>query len=208
MTTHPRSAGFRPVLRLALPLAAALSLAGCISFGGGKAPPTLFTLTAAAAPAAGASASGSAADALIVLDPETDKSLAVQRVAVSVDASNIAYLKDAMWAERPARLMRHLLAETLRAKGTRLVFEGDEGAAGGRIRLAGRLLACGYDAATGAAVIRYEAVRESAGAAIVTRRFEASVPVGKAEARRVGPALNQAANQVAAQVAEWVDAGA
>jgi cholesterol transport system auxiliary component len=30
------------------------------------------------------------------------------------------------------------------------------------------------------------------------------VPVGKADARRLGPALNKAANDVAAQVADWV----
>jgi cholesterol transport system auxiliary component len=197
--------------RFALPLAAALgltlSLGGCISLGGGKAPPTLFTLTAAAAPAAGASASGAAGDGLVVLDPDTDRSLAVQRVAVTVDASNIAYLKDAMWAERPARLMRHLLAETLRARGTQLVFEDSEAAGGGRMRLGGRLLACGYDAPTASALVRFDAVRQGPGTTIVTRRFEASVPVSKADAHRVGPALNQAANQVATQVADWIAGG-
>jgi cholesterol transport system auxiliary component len=33
------------------------------------------------------------------------------------------------------------------------------------------------------------------------------VPVSKADARRVGPALNQAANQVATQVADWIAGG-
>lgn len=195
----------RTTLRLALPLAAALSLAGCISLGGGKAPPTLLTLTASAAPAAGAGASGSTADALVVMDPEADKALAVLRVAVTVDASSIAYLKDAQWAERPARLMGHLLAETLRAKGTRLVFEDSDAVAGARTRLSGRLLACGYDAPTGAAVVRFDAMRQTAGGMVLTRRFEASVPVRKADAGHVGPALNEAANQVAGQVADWID---
>ena len=193
-----------PAFRLVLPAALALALGGCISLGGGKAPPTLFTLTAAAAPTAGQSLTGSADAALVVLDPETDRSIAVQRVAVTVDATNVAYLKNAMWAERPARLFRHLLAETLRAKGNRLVFEDAEATAGGRLRLAGRLLAFGYDAPSKAAVVRYEALREGPGGTIATRRFEASVPIGKADARRVAPALNQAANQVAAEVADWV----
>lgn len=191
-------------LRLAVPAALALALGGCISLGGGKAPPTLFTLTAAAAPAAGQTVSGSSDTALVVLDPETDRALGVQRVAVTIDASNVAYLRNAMWAERPARLFRHLLAETLRARGTRLVFEDVDGTASGRTRLAGRLLAFGYDAPSAAAVVRYDAVREGPGGSILTRRFEASVPVGKADPKRVAPALNQAANAVAAQVADWV----
>jgi cholesterol transport system auxiliary component len=72
------------------------------------------------------------------------------------------------------------------------------------VRLAGRLLAFGYDAPSRAALVRFDAVREGAGGAITTRRFEASVPVGKADARLVAPALNGAANAVAAQVADWV----
>ena len=36
------------------------------------------------------------------------------------------------------------------------------------------------------------------------RRFEARVPVSAIEPVPAGAALNQAANQVAAQVAEWV----
>jgi len=205
MTSPIRPPAAPPAARRALVAAAlALAVSGCVSLGGGKAPPTLFTLNPASAPAAGQTFSGTAADALIVLDPETDRALAVQRVAVTVDASNVAYLKNAMWAERPARLMRHLLAETLRAKSGRLVFEDSEASASGRERLAGRLLAMGYDAPTRAAVVRFEALREGPGGQIATRRFEASVPVGKADARAVGPALNRAANEVAAQVADWI----
>lgn len=184
--------------------ALALALAGCVNLGGGKAPPTLFTLTPTASLPAGETVSGSAETALVVIEPEADRAIAVQRVAVTVDASNVAYIKNAMWAERPSKLFQHLLAETLRAKGGRLVFEDGDGAASGRTRLAGRLLAFGYDAPTGAAVVRFDALREGPGGSIMSRRFEASVPVGKADPRRVAPALNKAANTVAAQVADWV----
>lgn len=190
--------------RILLTAGAALALSGCVNLGGGKPPPTLFTLTPTAQLAAGATASGTAETALVVIEPETDRALGVQRVAVTIDPSNIAYLKDALWSERPSRLFRHLLAETLRARGGRLVFEDAEGSAAGHLRLAGRLLAFGYDSASGAAVVRYDAMREGPGDAIQTRRFESSVPVGKADARRVAPALNEAANAVAAQVADWV----
>jgi cholesterol transport system auxiliary component len=37
-----------------------------------------------------------------------------------------------------------------------------------------------------------------------SRRFEARVPVGVIDALSVGPALNEAANKVAADVADWI----
>jgi len=195
----------RPLFRLCAVAALSLALAGCISFGGGgKTPPTLITLTPEATAPAGAAVSGKAGEAIVVLDPETDQRLGVQRVAVAVDAANVAYLKQAMWVERPARLFRALLAETLRAKGDRLVFENADGAASGRVRLAGRLLDIGYDGPTRAVIVRYDAVLEKPGGEIATRRFEARVPGVAPEAKEAGPALNRAANEVAKQVADWV----
>jgi len=191
-------------LRAALPLALALALSGCISFGGGKAPPTLFNLTPDASAPAGATISGKAEDALVVLDPEVDRRLAVQRVAVTVDASNVAYLKNAMWVERPERLFRSLLAEAIRAKGNRLVFEDSESTASGRTRLAGRLLDIDYNGPARTAVVRYDAVLTGPGGAISTKRFEARVEGVEPSAKAVGPALNRAANDVARQVSDWV----
>jgi cholesterol transport system auxiliary component len=188
---------------LALALALATTLGGCISFGS-KPPPTLYSLTPQSAAPVGAGTSGQIAQALVVAEPETDRRLAVQRVPVQIDASNVAYLKNAQWVERPARLFRALLAETIRAKTGRLVIEDDQAEAPGGTRLSGRLLDMGYDARRQAAVVRYDAIRTSTGGAVTTRRFEAVVPGIAAEAKAVGPALNQAANQVAQQVAEWV----
>lgn len=196
-----RLAGFS---RLAGVAALSLALAGCISLGKTKVPDSLITLTAETAAPAGASLSGKADQAIVVLDPETDRRLAVQRVAVSVDASSVAYLKDAMWVERPSRLFRALLAETIRAKGTRLVFEDADAAASGRARLAGKLLDIGYDAASRSVVVRYDAVLEGAGGVISTKRFEARVPDVEPKGKAVGPALGRAANDVARQVADWV----
>lgn len=184
--------------------ALALALSSCVSFGGGKAPPTLITLTPAASVPAGQALTGKADQAIVVLEPETDRRLAVQRVAVAIDPANVAYLKDAMFVERPARLFRSLLAETIRAKGDRLVFQDSDGTASGRTRLAGRLLDIGYDGASRAVVVRYDATLEGPGGAISTRRFEARVDGIAPRAKDVGPALNQAANDVARQVADWV----
>lgn len=184
--------------------ALALSLSGCISLGGGKAPPTLVSLTAASTAPAGTNVSGSLKDALVVAEPETDRRLAVQRIPVQIDDANVAYLQDAQWVERPARLFRALLAETIRAKSGRLVVEDNQAEATGNTRLAGRLLDMGYDARSQSVVVRYDAIREGAGGSITTRRFEAVVPGIQPKTEFVGPALNQAANQVAQQVADWI----
>lgn len=178
--------------------------AGCINLGlgGGKSPPALFTLTADTRAVDGASASGRAGQALSVIEPETPASLSVLRIPVTVDASRVAYLKQAQWVERPARLFQHLLAETLRARGKTLVTEGDT-LTHGPI-LSGRLADFGYDAASGGAVVRYDAIRTAPDGTVITRRFEAHVDHVPADAGAVGPALNDAANQVAKAVADWV----
>lgn len=179
-------------------------LAGCVSLGGGKVPTSLLTLTPAQSAPAGTQTSGTLADAIMVMQPETDLRLAVLRVPVQVDDAQVAYLKDAQWVERPARLFRTLLAETLRAKSGRLVLEDDQAATLVGLRLSGRLLDMGYDARNMTVVVRYDAIRSGAKGEVMTKRFEAEVSGVAATPAAVGPALNQAANQVAAQVAEWV----
>ncbi|MCA1652942.1 MAG: ABC-type transport auxiliary lipoprotein family protein [Sphingomonadales bacterium] len=62
----------------------------------------------------------------------------------------------------------------------------------------------GYDTAEGAVVVRYDAaLAATAGNRVETRRFEAREP-SAGDAASVGPALNRAANRVAAEVAAWV----
>ena len=187
---------------LAVPLAASLLLGGCLSFGP-KVPTTLFDLTPDAVAAPGSGTSGTLESAIVVLEPEAEQRLDVTRVPVQIDDANVAYVKDAMWIERPARLFQRLVAETLRAKGTRLVLDSDPGT-GNALRLGGRLLDMGYDARTLEAVVRFDAVRTQPGGRIDTKRFEARVPGITAKPAALGPALDQAANQVAVQVAEWV----
>lgn len=177
------------------------ALAGCVSFGA-KAPDTLLSLRPTNGPAAGATAGGTAETALVVMEPTADARLAVTRVPVQIDDANVAYLKEAMWVERPSRLFQRLLAETIRAKGTRLVIENDSGTSGPK--LSGRLLDMGYDVRTASVVVRYDAMKTVGGGKIETRRFENVIPVADAEAKYVGPALNEAANTVAQAIADWV----
>ena len=182
-------------------LGALVLLGGCLSFGP-KVPPTLLDLTAENPAPAGAGQSGSLASALVVEVPETALELNVTRVAVQIDPANVAYVKKAMWVERPARLFQRLLAETIRGRGGRVVLESEPPSGASEV-LSGRLLAMGYDAATRSALVRFDAVRTSGGQ-VQTRRFEAAVPVGEADRKLIGPALNRAANEVARQVAAWV----
>jgi cholesterol transport system auxiliary component len=104
------------------------------------------------------------------MEPSADARVAVLRVPVQIDASNVAYFKK-QWVERPARQLQHLIAETLRAKGGRLVVESDIDQ--WQQRLSGRLLAMGYDLPSHSAVVRFDAVKEAPGGKIETRRFEA-----------------------------------
>ena len=186
-----------------LPAALALMLAGCVSLTPDP-PQSLLTLTAARTAPAGASASGAAATALAVIEPDTDQRLNVVRVPVTTSESTLAYLQDAFWVEKPARLFQRLLAETVRADGSRLVVdEGDLGYSAAT-KLSGRLLDMGYDAASGAVVVRYDAVLQTPDGSVRTQRFESRVAGVEPEADAVGPALNEAANAVAAEVAAWV----
>ncbi len=188
---------------LSLMLAGALS--ACVSLGGGGDPPDmLLTLTSSSVAPAGQSASGTLDDALAVITPEAPLRLDVTRIPVQVDESNVAYLKDAVWVDKPARLFARLLSETLRAKQTHMIVEGADMQYGAATKLTGQLIDMGYDATLSAVVVRFDAVLRKADGSVTTQRFESEVDGVLPEARYVGPALNDAANDVAVQVAEWV----
>jgi cholesterol transport system auxiliary component len=196
----------RAIARNGAVLAGLAMLAGCVSLGG-KTPDTLFTLTADESAPTGPMASGTAGNAIVILDPDADRRIDVDRIPVQVDASTVAYLKDALWVERPARQFRRLLAETVRARADRVVIEGADYEVSGRTMVSGRLSQMGYDAQLQAVVVRYDAVVEEQGGAVRSRRFEASVPGIAAEAATIGPALNRAANEVAKAAAAWIVTG-
>ena len=200
-TVNASANRLQPLRAPLLALSLTLALGGCIGLGG-KVPPTLLNLTAIQAVAAGSGSSGSYRSAIAVLDPVAEMRVDVTRVPVQVDDSTVAYLKGALWVERPSHLFRHLLAETLRGRGKTLVIEGDPGTAA--LKLGGRLIDMGFDARTGSVVVRFEAVKERPNGAVETRRFESVFSGVAAQPGPVGVALNQAANTVAGQVADWV----
>ena len=179
-----------------------LPLAGCISFGA-KPPPTLLTLSPARQIAVGQVQSSAAAKSLTVQVPVTSASLATVRVPVQATPTTLAYLKNAAWAEPPARLFARLVADTLTAEGT-VVLSGVQSVDSTAGNLGGELRNFGVDATTREAVVTFDATLTRGGAAVVEkRRFEARVPVAVIDGPTVGPALNDAANRVAAEVAGW-----
>ncbi|GGZ06547.1 ABC-type transport auxiliary lipoprotein family protein [Novosphingobium colocasiae] len=204
-TPRAKAARRRRIVPALLALGLSAALAGCISLGG-KVPDTMLRLTAEQTAPAGALGGGPVASALVVMEPETDRSLAVLRVPVRIDGARLAYLKNAVWVERPARQFRSVLAETLRARTGRLVTEGPELLGQAGQVLDGSLLDMGYDAQAQAVVVRYDAFLRGRDGTVKTRRFESRATGVVPDANSVAPALNRAANEVAIQVSDWINA--
>ena len=186
--------------------AAALPLAGCISFGA-KPPPSLLTLEATSAPKVGAEQNSAGTRSITIQLPATPASIAGARVPVQATPTTIAYVKDAQWAEPPARLFARLLSDTVSARSNMVVLSTVQSIGDPSATLAGELRRFGLDATTREAVVTYDASLTRAGKETVEkRRFEARVPVAAIDATMAGPALSQAANSVAVEVADWVAA--
>lgn len=198
MTLNHRS------ILIALPLL--LALPGCISLGGPP-PESLLTLSPDSRAPVGAGVSGADRPVIAVLAIDTPAKLDVLRVPVAVSDTELAYLKEAFWVEKPARLFRRLVGETIRSRGNAMVLDGDDTATLATTTLRGTLIDMGYEASTSAAVVRFDAVRLDAEGKVTTRRFEARETGVPAEGRAVGVALNRAANTVAGEVADWVAGG-
>lgn len=192
-------------LSVMVTLVAALPLAGCISFGA-KPPPSLLTLSAAAGPAVGQEQTSATGRAITIDVPVAPQSLATARVPVQATPTTIAYVPKAVWAEPPARLFARLVSDTVAARTGRVVVSSVQAVGDPGAHLGGELRRFGLDATTREAVVTFDAalVRINGKGAVEKQRFEARVPVTTIDADSAGPALNTAANQVAAQVADWV----
>ena len=183
---------------------AALALSGCVSFGG-KAPPLLLNLTSSASIAANEVRSAGAGESITIAVPMAPQAIATNRLAVSDGPVAIAYVKDAVWVEPPARLFQRLLSETVAAKTGKVVLDPRQFVLDPGIQLTGQLKNFGIDARTNEAVVIYDAaITRDKGKRVETRRFEARSGVSEITATVSGAALNQAANKVAGEVAAWI----
>jgi cholesterol transport system auxiliary component len=190
-------------LRLAALLAAALPLAGCVSFGEDP-PAQLMTLTATAQLPAGPARAIEPDRAVQIGVPTVPQALATLRVPVQTGPTGVAYLKDARWSEPPNRLFRNLLAEVVAQRTGRPVLDPRQFSVTAGVRLTGGLKSFGLDAASNAVVVIFDGTLARSGSSLQTRRFEARVPVTAQDTAGVAPALNQAANQVAGEVSDWI----
>jgi cholesterol transport system auxiliary component len=187
-----------------LALACSLPLAACVSFGA-KPPPSLLTLKADAVVPIGQQTSSATAKSITIQVPAVAQALATARVPVQATATSVAYVENAQWVEVPARLFARLVSDTVAARTGRVVLSTAQAINDPGARLGGELRNFGLDATTREAVVTYDAslVRENQ-PAVEKRRFEARMPVATIDAVAAGPALNQAANQVAVEVADWL----
>ena len=197
----------KPVSRIAVAVALALTVSACSIgslLGGGKAPTTLLRLTPQAALQGDVTRSASAGEAVTIVLPIIAKELRTTRVPAQVDTTSVAYIEDLQWIDTPDRLFQDLLAETVRRTTGRVVLDPKQSGLDPGITVSGQLHRFGYDAAEQAVVVRFDGAMTTAGGTRVeTRRFEARVPAA-GDAASVGPALNQAANQVALEAASWI----
>lgn len=185
-----------------LALGGALALSGC--FGGAKVPDTLMTLNPAQMRPAATPRSAAEGQAITVAVPTVPRELQTLRVPVHESELAVSYLKNAQWVEMPATLFARLVSETIGATTGRVVLDPKQFSFNPGQRLTGTLQRFGYDAASGQAVAVYDAALARQGGGVTTQRFEARVPAASADAAGVGAALNQAANQIAADVARWI----
>ncbi|HEU5284905.1 MAG TPA: ABC-type transport auxiliary lipoprotein family protein [Sphingomicrobium sp.] len=195
------------LLRTSLPVVLAAALGACSLgglLGGGKTPPTLLKLTPQAAEQGEMARSASAGEAVTISVPVVAKELRTVRVPAQVSHMEVAYIKDLQWVDTPDRLFQDLLSETVRRTTGRVVLDPKQALLDPGVVVSGQLHKMGYDAAEQAVIVRFDGALSAAGGTRVeTRRFEAKVPAS-GDAASVGPALNQAANQVALEAAGWI----
>lgn len=185
----------------------ALALSACVNLGG-KPPEALLTLSSTSRLAANDMRTAGAGEAITIQVPVVPQALASNRVLVMTGATALAYLKDAVWAEPPARLFQRVIAETVAAKTGRVVIDMRQLALDQGMQVTGTLAAFGIAPQAdglGQAVVIYDAAMTSDhGRTVRTRRFEARVPVAQIKPLAISRALNAATNQVAEEVAAWI----
>ncbi len=192
------------VMRLAVATALLAATGGCALLGGGKTPASLATLSATAPDPGPISRSANAGESVTIEVPVIAKENRTTRVAAQVGSTTVAYIKDLTLVDTPDRLFKDLVAETVLRTTNRVVLDSDQSTLDPGLVVSGRLTDFGYEAGQGNVLVRYDAALSTKGGTRVeTRRFEARVPAD-GTAATVGPALNQAANQVAVEVAQWI----
>ena len=192
------------IARSVVLLGTVVALSACVSFGGAEPPPFLLSLTPETKLEAGAERIGPRSGSVVVRLPSTPQKLNTLRVPVQTNGTAIAYLKEAVWVDKPAKLFQGLLGETIAAKNNRLVLTSAQASGKAETYLSGELVNFGLDGPNLTVIVTYDAVKMRDGKPLEKRRFEARESVFAAEAAPVGQALNNAANKVINDVAAWI----
>lgn len=192
------------VASIALAAAASGCSLGGLLGGGAKPPPTLQTLTTQAPDPGPIARTVNAGQAVTINVPVIAKELRTTRVPVQLTPTDVQYVSNLQWVDTPDRLFQGLLEETVRRTTSRVVLNPQQTTLDPGLLVTGALQRFGYDASSGQVVVIYDAsLSTEGGNRVETRRFTATAP-SDGSAASVGPALNQAANQVALEVARWV----
>lgn len=189
-------------MRLAATGLLVLGLGACL--GGPDVPDQLLTLSAAPDASPPGPRRAAPGQAITIAEPSVPAALRTPRIPVYVDDVGIQYLKDAQWVEYPAPLFGRLVGQVVGSRTGRVVLNPDQFTHDPGLQVTGTLLLFGLDPNSMEAVVRYDAAMARGADGIVTRRFEARVPVSGAVPAEVASALNQASNQVAGEVASWI----
>ncbi len=191
-------------MRSKLSLIAALLLTSCgplVKIGDSGPQPQRFTL--ALLPQ---EAQRRALPIMRVDDLEAPAELATQRMAVRVGAQEVRYLRGGVWTDRPARLLRALVAEALRQRSTASVLSPGQINIRADYNVSGRLIAFQAEA-DGAVANRVRVALDltlQKGSRIETHVFDIREHAASDAPADLAAATNRAANHVTAQAADWL----
>src|SRR3954468_23660206 len=161
----------RLVARSALGVAVAACSLGGLLGGGGKAPPTLATLTPLAPEPGEIARSANAGQAVTIAVPVIAKELRTVRVPVQMTPTDVQYVTNLQWVDTPDHLFQALVEETVRRTTNRVVVNPNQAGPDAGVVLHGELERFGYDAQTGQVTVAYNGSLSSPdGAQVQTRR--------------------------------------
>jgi|GEM_PF-1884439 len=197
----------------ALGLTLALGLAACgplVEFGNSGPPPSLYALRSATTEDETPRALPSP---LMVATPDPIAELRPPRIAVFTSLTGVSYLPNSRWIDPPSRLMARLLEERLRRASSGMVLSPRQFDVGYDFRLNTRLVGFHVDATGGehtarvaleAVLLRTPTKDMPAPQVIASARFATERPLRSVQPDHVTETLNAAANEVAAQLIDWI----
>jgi cholesterol transport system auxiliary component len=192
-------------VRNSLILMSLLLLTACgplVKIGESGPPPQRFTLTLATQ-----SGPTHALPLLRVEDFEAPAELASSRMAIQVGAQEVRYLAGMQWTDRPARLMRGLIADSLRQSSTAPVLVTGQADVTTGLRISGRLTRFHALAPTGLATevsVGLELMLLKGSSIAASRRFSVTEPSSSDRPADLAAAFNRATGRITTEATNWI----